>query len=340
MNGQIMAAEMGEQPAVLERLLGRLEVIAAEVGAILPPPLAGITLVARGSSDNAALWGRYIFEMTARRPAGLAAPSIHNLYRAAVDHTGYLAVGISQSGETPEIVSVLRRMREQGARTVALVNAGESALAGAAEVSVELHAGEELAVPATKTVTATLLGLALVATALGEVPWSEAELAAIPGHVADLLADAGSADEIAADIDGADRIVVTGRGLLLPAALETALKARETSGIFGEGISPADLRHGPIAAVGEGFPVLVFDSGAAGADDTVDLIRVLRAKGARVHAISPADDASCRLPEGVPEALLPLLAVVRGQQIAAAIARRRHLDPDAPAGLSKVTLTH
>jgi glucosamine--fructose-6-phosphate aminotransferase (isomerizing) len=339
MNGQVMAAEMADQPRVLERLLARREVVAAEVQAVLPDQLAGITLVARGSSDNAALYGRYLFEITSQRPAGLAAPSIQTLYQAHVDYTGYLAIGISQSGQTPEIVRVLRRMREQGARTVAVVNSAASELAGAADVTIELGAGAELAVPATKTFTATLLGLALMAYALGEVPWVEADLAALPDQMAALLDDPGCADIVAADFDGSDRVVVTGRGLLLVAALETALKIRETSGIFGEGISPADLRHGPIAAVGQGFPVLAFASDQVGAADAADLETTLRQRGARVHAIAPAGDASCRLPEHVPDALLPLLAVIRGQQVAAAIARRRHLDPDAPASLSKVTLT-
>jgi glucosamine--fructose-6-phosphate aminotransferase (isomerizing) len=334
-----MAAEMAEQPGVLRRLLARRAAVAAQVRALLPEHLAGVSLVARGSSDNAAIYARYVMEMAARRPAGLAAPSIHTLYRAPVDMTGYLAVGISQSGETPEIVTVLRRLREQGARTLALVNQEDSTLAGVADATLELGAGVERAVPATKTFTATLAALALVAAGLGEVPWAEPDLLALPDQVSGLLADPAPVQGVAAGIEGADRLLVTGRGLLLVAAMETALKIRETTGVLAEGISPADLRHGPIAAVGEGFPVLAFSGGETGDPADPDLVSTLRARGARVAVVGPVAAADCPLPAGVPPALLPVLAVIRGQQVAAALARRRGLDPDAPAGLSKVTLT-
>ena len=338
MIGQLMAAEMAEQPDVLRRLVGRRAAIAAQVRAVRPERLDGITLVARGSSDNAAIYGRYLFELAARRPAGLAAPSLHTMYGAAVDLAGYIAVGISQSGQTPEIVTVLRRMRERGARTIAIVNAAGSPLADVADATVELGAGDERAVPATKTFTATLVALALVAGGLGEVPWEDAELDSLPTQAGALLADQASADRVAASLDGADRLVVTGRGLLLVAAVETALKIRETSAVLAEGISPADLSHGPIAAVGKGFPVLavIGDPPEPGAQEMVD---TLRRRGARVLVLSPAAGADCSLPPAVRPALLPMLAVVRGQQIAAAVARRRNLDSDAPAGLSKVTLT-
>jgi glucosamine--fructose-6-phosphate aminotransferase (isomerizing) len=335
-----MATEMAEQPQVLRRLVERRDEIAAQVQAVRPQPLAGITLVARGSSDNAAIYGRYVMEMAARRPAGLAAPSIHTLYRAPVEMAGYLAVGISQSGQTPEIVSVLRRMGEEGARTVALVNQQDSPLAGVADATVELGAGPERAVPATKTFTATLAALALVAAGLGSVPWSRGQLSELPDRVAALLADPAGADRVAEALDGADRLLASGRGLLLVAALETALKVRETSGVLAEGISPADLRHGPIAAVGAGFPVVAFTGGPGGDPEDPRLVETLRARGARVLVVGPAAGADSPLPPDVPPALLPILAVVRGQQVAAAIARRRRLDPDAPAGLSKVTLTH
>ena len=335
-----MAAEMAEQPAVLERLVARRAAVAGEVRAVIPRRLCGITLVARGSSDNAALYGRYILEMASRRPAGLSAPSIHTLYRSPVEMDGYLAVAISQSGRTPEIGTVLRRLREQGARTVAIVNSAGSPLGEEAEVTVRLDAGAEIAVPATKTFTATLLALSLIAAALGEVAWSDAEIAALPGQVARLLADPSPADRLAARIEEGDRVLVTGRGLLLVAALETALKIRETSGILAEGISPADLQHGPIAAIRSGSHVLSFRAEGAPDRDALELGESLRRRGARVHVIGPEADADCPLPAGVPAGLLPLLAVVRGQQLAAALALRRGLDPDAPAGLSKVTLTH
>lgn len=331
-----MAAEMAEQPAVLRALAARRHEILPLLRALVPAPLAGITLVARGSSDHAAIYGRYLLEMVARRPATLAAPSIATMYDSHVDHTGYLAIAISQSGQTPEIVSVLRRLREDGARSVAVVNAAASPLAAAAEAVIDVAAGEERAVPATKSFTATLLALALVAEALGPVPWEPSDLDGIPHTVDAILAD-DSAEDVARRMSAADQVIVAGRGLLLAAALETALKIRETSGIFAEGYSGADLRHGPIAAVNDRVPVLVFHSDN---DESPTLIAQLCERGASVATVGTSATDDLRLPVSVPAALLPLLAAVRGQQIAAAVARLRGVDADRPSGLSKVTLTH
>src|SRR5579864_2772680 len=146
-NGETMAAEMAEQPAVLERLVHRRDSITAAISALLPEHLCGTVLLARGSSDTAALYGRYLFEMASGRPVALASPSLHTLYRTSADHHGYLAVGISQSGRTPEVVSVLERMRATGARTVAIVNAADSPLGSVADVIVDLSAGGEIAIP-------------------------------------------------------------------------------------------------------------------------------------------------------------------------------------------------
>src|ERR1700694_6104570 len=166
MKGLLMAAEMAEQPAILEALLkGRVQIV-DQARARPPRPLSGIVLVARGSSDHAALYGRYLFEMASHRPAGLAAPSIQTLYDCKVDFRGYLAVAISQSGRTPEVVTVLRRMRAGGARTVAVVNQASCPLERQADMNLNIEAGTERAVPATKSVTATLLALSIIAPAL------------------------------------------------------------------------------------------------------------------------------------------------------------------------------
>ena len=334
-----MAAEMAEQPAVLEALLQRRAQIVDRVRAILPHPLDGIVLVARGSSDHAALYGRYLFEMASRRPAGLAAPSIQTLYRSSVDFRGYLAVAISQSGRTPEVVTVLRRMRVSGARTVAVVNQASCPLGRAAHLTLDVAAGAERAVPATKSVTATLLALSLIAQALGRVPWRAGDIAAIPQTVAELLDDGHPLEKVARAIASAGRVIVTGRGLMLAAAFETALKIRETSSIFAEAISGADLRHGPIATVGPGFPVLVLSGRGGSAVDARELGARLRRRGAAVTMVGPGPRVGIPLPAALPEALLPIAAVVRGQQLARMVAQVRGLDPDAPVGLRKVTLT-
>jgi glucosamine--fructose-6-phosphate aminotransferase (isomerizing) len=338
-NGENMAAEMAEQPAVLERLVERRAAISASIDALLPEHLCGTVLLARGSSDTAALYGRYLFEMASGRPVALASPSLHTLYRIPADHRGYLAIGISQSGRTPEVVSVLERMRATGARTVAIVNAGASPLGDVADVIIDLSAGGELAVPATKTFTATLVALAMVAAAMGPVPWSERDLVALPGHVREVVDDSARAAIVARRVDGADRVLTIARGPLLAAASETALKIRETSAIFAEAFSAADLRHGPIAAVTPDVPVIAFSAPGPAEADVADLCALLRARGATVTTISPQPGSDLLLPADVPEGLQPVVAAVRGQQIALFAALARRLDPDAPAGLTKVTLT-
>jgi glutamine---fructose-6-phosphate transaminase (isomerizing) len=339
MKGEHMAAEMAEQPAVIERLVQRREAIKASIVALLPEHLCGTVLLARGSSDTAALYGRYLFEMASGRPVALASPSLHTLYRTPADHRGYLAVGISQSGRTPEIVSVLERMRATGARTVAIVNATASPLGDVADVIIDLSAGGELAIPATKTFTATLVTLALVAAALGRLPWSDHDFTALPEHIAHVLEDSDRAETVARRLDGANRVLTVARGPLLAAASETALKIRETSAISAEAFSAADLRHGPIAAVTPEVPVIAFSAPGPAAADVADLCAELRARNAQVTVISPEADADLALPAAVPEALQPVAAAVRGQQIALYAALERGLDPDSPIGLTKVTLT-
>src|ERR1700674_3954677 len=332
MKGRLMAAEMAEQPAILEALLRRRIEIVDQVRAILPHPLSGIVLVPRGSSDHAALYGRYLFEMASHRPAGLAAPSIQTLYQSKVDFRGYLAVAISQSGRTPEVVTVLRRMRASGARTVAVVNEASCPLERQADLTLNVEAGAERAVPATKSVTATFLALGIVAQALGRVPWRAREIAA-------LLDDGPPSATGARQIASAGRVIITGRGLMLAAAFETALKIRETSSIFAEAISAADLRHGPIAAIGPGFPVLVLSGHGGSAADARELGAHLRRRGALVPTVGPGPRAVIPPPATLPEALLPIAAVVRAQQLALLVAQTRGFDADAPAGLRKVTMT-
>ncbi len=336
-----MAAEMAEQPERLAALLDRREEIAALVGALAPAPgaLAGTSIVARGSSDNAGVYGRYLIELASGRPAGLASPSLQTLYRARVDYSGYLAVAVSQSGSTPEIVTTLGRMQAAGAAGVAVTNDAASALAAEAQGVVALETGPELAVPATKTVTATMAALGCVAAALGPAPFSGDAARRLPGWVAGVLADDGPAERLAERLHAAGRLVTVGRGLLFGAALETALKLKETTLTAAEGFSAADLRHGPIAVVEPGLPVLALLGDGPARADMDALVGELRRRGARVSTLAGDADADLPLPRDVPEALAAILAVVRAQQLALALARRRGLDPDAPAGLSKVTGT-
>ena len=339
MAGERMAAEMAEQPARLAGLVERWDGAVAQARALAWPRLYGSAIVARGSSDHAGAYGRYLLELVSGRPVSMAAPSLHTLYRAKVDYSGFLAIAVSQSGRTPEILTTLQRMQAAGAAGLAITNDGSSPLARAAQATLRLDAGPEQAVPATKTVTATMAAFAIVAAALGTAPFTRGQAAELPGWVDAVLADPEPAEVLAAQLAEATRLMCVGRGLMYSAALEAALKLKETTRIPAEGFSGADLRHGPIAVIEPGFPVLALHAEGPARADMRDLVDDLRRRGADVAVVAHEEGAALPLPPGMPEALAPIVAVVRAQQLTLALARRRGLDPDAPEGLSKVTIT-
>ncbi len=334
-----MAREMAEQPARLRELIGRSESIAECVRSVAPAPLQGITIVARGSSDHAAVYGRYLLEAATGRPVSLAAPSLHTHYGIRVDYRGQLVIAVSQSGATPEIVRTLQALQDAGGRGLAITNDPDSALAAAAERDIELRVGDERAVPATKTVTGQLTALAIIASALGTVPFTRGQLEELPAAVQRVLDDAVSVDAAADVLAGASQLIVVARGYLYAAALETALKIKETCHLLADGYSAADLRHGPIAAVTRELPVVAMTAAGPAAHDVRSLVDELRGRGASVLVVGDEQGDDVLLPAGVPEALQPILAIVRGQQLARGLALRLGYDPDSPSGLTKVTVT-
>jgi glucosamine--fructose-6-phosphate aminotransferase (isomerizing) len=345
--GEQMAAEMAEQPDVLARLLARAPADAGRVARVLPSTLAGTVFLARGSSDNAAVFGRYLAELCAGRPAGLAAPSVYTRYHADVDWRGYLLIALSQSGATPEVVSTCDAVRSAGAAVIGITNEPDSPLAGVVDLLLATAAGAERAIPATKTVTGQFALLATVAGVLaaragrtaapaaGEAATRDVAagtaLAGLPGAVAATLADPGPARELARRWLDIDRLVVAGRGLGYAAALETALKVAETTGILATGMSTADLYHGPIAAVYGGARVLLVDGTGPADADLAALRELLASRGGQT--------ATLPVHPGLSEAAQVITAVVRGQQLAFELASLRGTDPDAPAHLTKVTAT-
>lgn len=339
MDGAVMHAEMAEQPRVLAGIAARRPELIAAVREVIPDDLAGIVLIGRGSSDNAAVFARYSFELACGRPVSLAAPSLHTLYGGRSDYRGYLAIAVSQSGKTPEIVTILQAAARAGAATIALTNDPNSPLAGAADLSIDLAAGEELAVPATKTFTAQMAVFAVIAEALGDISWGDADWEALPGVVAEVVADIHSAEAVAESIGQAPGMITVGRGFLFPIALEAALKLKETALLLAEGYSAADLLHGPIAVIQHGFPVLAFVGEGPTRPSMDELVETLRARGGKIAVVGPAG-SDLPVPTGLAEALATIPAVVRAQQVARALSMRRGLNPDNPAGLSKVTLTY
>lgn len=339
MRGAQMAQEMAEQPERLRALIDRAPEITQRVRALVGESVSGVTILARGSSDHAAVYGRYLIESVTGRPVALAAPSLHTLYRIPADYRDQLVIAISQSGATPEIVHTLQVLQAAGARGLGLTNDEGSDLAEVAHDTIALQVGRELAVPATKTVTGQLAAIALIARALA--PRSEAvgELEAVPDWVGQVLGDPAPAAAVAAMLAGAPQLVVAARGYTYAAALETALKIKETCYVLAEGYSAADLRHGPIAAVTRGVPVLAIANPGPAQADVLSLVDDLRAREVSVALMAPGADSDVGLPAGMPDVLAPIAATVRGQQIAREMALRLGYEPDQPRGLNKVTLT-
>jgi glutamine---fructose-6-phosphate transaminase (isomerizing) len=337
--GRGMAADMTEQPSVLARFAQRREPLLAELRGALPDAPGGVILVARGSSDYAAVYGRYVLEPAARRPVALAAPSLHTLYGVEPHVRGWVAVAVSQSGRTPEVVTVLERLVAGGACAVAITNDPGSPLAEAAAVTLALDAGKERAVPATKTFTAELAAFALLAEALGPVAWSGVDLGGLASAAREVLDDDAAAESAAALVGDAGELACLARGYLFCVALEAALKLREAARVRAEGWSSADFRHGPIVVANPELPVLALSAEGPAASDVGELTERLRGGGARVIELSDRPGADLALPRGLPEPLMPVPAAIRAQQLALALARRRGIEPDAPSGLAKVTPT-
>lgn len=340
--GTRMSAEIAEQPAAARRTLDHLMPQRERLGE-LAQGRPRVLLAARGSSDNAAIYGRYLLEVVAEVPAALAAPSVATHYRAQLDLSDTVVVSVSQSGSTTEIVQTQQWARSCGAATVAITNVEGSPLAESADVALVTQAGPEIAVPATKTYLTQMVALGVLADALSPSDALTADLDRVPDAVDRLLqVDVTQAAEALA---AADQVVVTGRGLLLGTALETALKMEETCLRPVRGYSYADLRHGPISVVSEGLlAVLVAAAHGPLAEPMTDLVRDLHARGARVLGIggTPTFAGLCDLhlagPD-LPEAVEPIASIVPAQLMIEQMARRLGLDPDNPRGLSKVTET-
>jgi glucosamine--fructose-6-phosphate aminotransferase (isomerizing) len=338
--------EIHEQPEVLERLLrdGRetAEGIASRVRTFGP---RFVVIAARGSSDNTARYAQYLFGAHNRLAVSLATPSLFTFYEAAPSLADALVIGVSQSGQSPDIVAVVESGRRQGALTLAITNRSDSPLAAAAEHTLPLLAGEERAVAATKTYTSQLCALAMLSTALegGEPRW--AELARVPVLVERAIGLNAALDDKVARYRYAEHFVVVGRGYNYATAFEVALKVQETSYVLAEPYSPADLLHGPVAVIDRGFPVLLVASSGRVLEDLENLTALLERRSGELIAISDDPEVLDRvrtplsLPAGVPEWVSPMVAVVPGQLFAVALARTRGLDPDRPRGLSKVTET-
>lgn len=341
--GALMAAEIAEQPQAWRRILDEgSPAIQAAARTIAGRSPRFVLFAARGTSDHAALYGKYLVEIDHRLPAGLMSPSSMTVYGARPDLRDVLVVAVSQSGGSPDLVQSLRVAREQGATTVALTNAAGSDLAAEAELHLDVLAGPERSVAATKSYTAQLLVLQLLFSFLKGGDAGAA--ATLPDLGDQVLAEEAEVAVAAQRYRFAGGLVTTGRGYSYPTAREAALKLMETSYLSAHAFSGADLLHGPLAMIDPQVPVLALvPEGSAGAA-MADVLPRLRERGADVFGIGAADAvSSCAtsfaLPSGVPEQLSPLLEILPVQQLALHLAVARGGDPDTPRGLSKVTET-
>ena len=341
----IMAQEVAEQPVVIAATLEALRPMRARIA-----QLAGnrkqILFVARGSSDNAAIYGRYLLEVHAGRTGALAAPSVATHYRRQLDLTGALVVSISQSGQTEEIVETQEWAKGCGAAIIAVTNVEDSTLARAADLAMVTQAGPERAVPATKTFTTQLAAMAVLATALAPDPTSlDADLDRVPREIAKLIADRTGIDEAVSLLVRTNEVLVSGRGLAYAAAVETALKLEETCLRPVRGLSYADLKHGPIAIVDPQLvSIVVAAQDGPMLDGLTELLGNLRSLGALTIGVggdrgfAATADVSVAGPD-LPETTAPIALVVAGQMLAEGAAVALGVNPDAPRGLNKITQT-
>src|SRR5574337_100968 len=342
--GRWMLEEIREQPGVLERVY-RSETPTASALArrlrVRRPQV--VVLAARGTSDNAAIYARYLIETHLGIPVSLAAPSVVTLYGARLRLRGTVVIGLSQSGQSPDIVQFVEEARAAGGLTVAVTNAPHSPLARAAHEVLFLHAGPEHSVAATKTYTAQLALLSLLVSHAAENRALVRAHERLPEAVAAALRTEPAVRPAAVLLRRRRECLVTSRGLNFATALEGALKLKESSRVIAEALSSADLLHGPIALVKRGFPVIVVAPPGRVLPHLTNLLRGLRRRHAQTIVLSaarqPLDEAA--LPVPLPpvgeETLTPHVYIVPLQLLAYHVARLRGLDPDRPPGLRKVT---
>ncbi len=339
-----MRSELGESPALLERLLGgAVDQVEAVARTVRERRIDVVLIAARGTSDHAALYGQYVLGSRNRLLVVPAAPSLVSIYGTPPRLRDALVIGISQSGRSPDVVAVLDQARSQGAPTVAITNDGRSDLAAAADHVIELEAGPERAVAATKTYLAEIAVLAMLSSALSGDGASALELRAVPEALRSALLEEQRVADLARAWASEQECAILARGFHYATAREWALKLKELARVLADPYSGADFQHGPIALVQQGFPILAVATTGPALDGMAELLERVRGQGARLLVMSdvPALQA---LGDGIPlpaapEWLSPLVAIIPAQLFAYHLALARGLDTEAPRNLSKVTLT-
>jgi len=341
-----LLAEIGDQPSVVARLLNEQVDAVREIARIIRKrDPSAIVLVARGSSDNAAVYGRYLFEVCNRRLTSLAAPSGLTLYGRGPRLDQTAVIGVSQSGQGEDVVAYVREAREQGAITVAIVNDETSPLAQTAEWVLACLTGPEVSIPATKTVTAQMTLLALLSSSLEQLDRAADALDGLPSALRAALELRPFAAELSRVLAPTTLGSVIGRGFAFPPALEIALKLKETSYTRAEPFSAADFLHGPVTLVEPNYSALLVDVGGRSSQAAVEIADAVRQRGGQAAMIragelgAESDLPNLSLAVPVSEPIAPIVALVLGQLFAVELALARGLDPARPRGLRKVTST-
>jgi glucosamine--fructose-6-phosphate aminotransferase (isomerizing) len=341
----ILYKEILEQPMILQRLWelesDHIQSIADDVAG----RFKYILIAARGSSDNAARYGQYLFGIDNRIQVALATPSVITIYKSTPSFKDAMVIAISQSGQSPDICCVVQQAKSQQVPTIAITNDKNSPLAQTADHVIQLHAGLERSIAATKTYSASLFALAIFSSKLnGKQEWRNS-LFTIPAlcQIA-INSSIPQIEEILAFKD-MQHCSVIGRGYNYSTAFEIALKIKELTGIIAEPYSSADFRHGPIATAHAGSPIIVIAVKGKMEKDILQLIEEVEHRNAPVIAITNLDSIrdrstlSFNLPANIPEPLSPLVAILPGQLTGLRLAREKGLDPDHPFDLSKITMT-
>jgi glucosamine--fructose-6-phosphate aminotransferase (isomerizing) len=342
----LLYKEIHQQPAVLAELLQQERAVIEKLAAaIRERNISHVVIAARGTSDNAGRYAQYLLGAVNRLPVALATPSLYSIYAQPPKLGNALILGISQSGKSPDIVSVIAEGKKQGTLTAALTNITDSDLGQAADFVINLHAGEEKSVAATKTYTAELAAIALLSAVLAEDADMLTALEQIPTQVAQTLTQGPEISRLAERYRYMRVCVVIGRGFNYATAFELALKMKELTYTMVEPYSSADFMHGPLALVEEAFPAVVIAPSGKMLSEMQAFIGTLKERGAEVIVISDDADtlAQARTPfqllVTVPEWVSPLLSIIPGQLFAMHLAQARDFDVDNPRAIRKVTET-
>lgn len=342
---EILIGEIKEQPKIIQKLIDSEFSHVRKIAASIKGKFNYALIAARGTSDNAARYAQYIFGAYNHIPVALATPSLYTVYKQPPHISNALVIGISQSGQSPDIVSVLEEAKKQGQLTLCITNEPDSPLAKTSDFVLPLHANKELAVAATKTYTASLTALAMLSCALDEDSHREKSLAELPGKLEQTLKLTEENIHDTCRYRYIEHCVVIGRGFNYCTAFEIALKIKELTRVVSVPYSSADFKHGPIAAVQPGFPVILVAPSGEMFEQMVVFSKKMHDLNAELISISDNkkivkdSNLGFSIPTGIPEWISPIACIIPGQLFARQLAFEKGLNIDRPLGLTKVTET-